>query len=94
MACFCVCSRSIVEVVDDAAGGACNDNCIHGMMAMVDALFTESFGEDDRDVDLEIALTLFAYPLAIVCGVSNGIHALKAWSYDVVPNIIQAPVFL
>ena len=58
------------------------------MMAMVYAFLAESLGESQWDADLEIALTLFAYPLAIVCGVSNGVHAFEARSYDVVPNII------
>ena len=58
------------------------------MMAMVYAFLAESLGESQWDVDLKITFTLFVDPLSIICGVSNGIHALKAWSYDVVPNII------
>ena len=58
----------IVEVVDDASVDAGYGNGVHGVVAMVDALFVEPFLQRKGHTRLEIPLAFFANVFSKIVG--------------------------
>ena len=58
----------IVEVVDDVSVDAGYGNGIHGVVAMVDALFVEALLQIEGHPRLEIPLAIFAHVFSKIVG--------------------------
>ena len=84
----------VVEIVDVVACGAGDNHCVHGMVAMVDAFLAEAKGYGKRHIGAEEPFAVHVDPLAKVAGASDCVEPFEAWSHNVIPHIVQAPLFL
>ena len=52
------------ELVDDTARCACDDEGIHGVMPVVDALLGKALAQCKRHIGLEVAFPVLVHPLS------------------------------
>ena len=73
------------------AGGAGYDDGIHGVVAVVDALFVEVGTQIDRHGGYGVAVR---GGVGVVCGVGYYVQSFETREDDAVPHVVKAPVVL
>ena len=82
----------IVEIVDYVTVCAGYDDCVHCVMAVVDALGGESSFQMERDIDSEETFAFFIAPFAETVVAVQLIKPLEAGCYYAVPYVIDTPL--
>ena len=83
--------RLIIQIVDNISACTCYHNSIHRMMSVVNTFFTESFLQMKRHGRYHTSASIDR------CEIGSSrllIHPFKTWQHNLIPNIIDSPIFL